>query len=261
MIESDPRFLFGIDFGLAENDQKSLCDWIMGTGVEIAGVYGNAEPYWKARALRVLDIQSVTNEQFQFFKKNPEKFADFCYFARLQPSFTWKWSESKECRRVQDLLSPLWRYYSRLTRVAVFLQQPGMLIPAHRDLVAGIPYPDLRGPFNPEKGRYSGLYEGAPWYRELTDPLPVETHRHQDYLALKVPLSLKSGDYGKPFILQGGVRHQYFPEGRAFFINEYEMEHGALPAEHVRGVIFIDGFLDRAKIAEVPKTPLRLQRI
>jgi hypothetical protein len=150
---------------------------------------------------------------------------------------------------VKSLLEPVEHLFTKLTRVAAFVQTPGMRIGAHRDLIPGNSYKHIQSPYSQKFGGYSGVYRGDP-------NLIVENNtRHPDqrYLNLKIPISSDPNNSGEPYIHNGKDKLYLKSNDCYYFINEYEIMHGCDPVNFYRGVIFIDGIINMDVLEQEPK--------
>lgn len=241
--------LYTTDFSLSDEFQNELCQWILDNGHEAGGVYGKTKPFWQAQIFRDCHYSTLPSPVFNFLKQNSHLYAEVCHFLRLEPNICWRWSNRSIAKKLEEEISSLMFFFKRLTRVAAFLQKPGMSINAHCDLVPGCRYKGIVDEFTAEiKSDNDLIYQGAKWWKDIfTHQYPL-VHKKQGYLGLRIPISLNPNLLGRQYLKLDSKKYYYDTANRAFFINEYQIMHGADAVDFVRGVLFVDGELNLDKV-------------
>ncbi len=257
----DERYLFATEFLAEPAVQVRLIEAVRESGELSSGSFDNAgAPYWRWKSLTLPVPESLPSGVRAFLDRRPA--ADFdrwSYFSRLDPSLEWRWTEGRASDLVRAILAPVERLFRKLTRVKVDLQIPGQALPAHRDLVPGSHYDTLQSEYSHAWGERRLMYRAQPWLWEA-GPLRNIEHRDNRYLSMKIPLSEKADDPGQPYVVIGAQRHYYTSRNRLFFLNEAEMFHGADPADHWRGVVFVNGLWDLDALDGYTKRPIEVLR-
>jgi len=228
---------FCINHAIDPGIQKEIIDLVVADGFTV-----ESQLFWLKYNVRSLVQSTVPNSQG----------AQEDYFYRLDPTVGWFWENTPVTALVRPLITNIEYLFSKLTRVKIFVQKPGMEIPAHRDLVPGNEYKFLTDEFSSTIGSYCGIYKGHP--KLVMEP--NTRHSEQKYLNLKIPLSTSEKNHGKPFIFVDGVKTYHSSKNRFYFLNEYEIFHGCDPVDFYRGVIFVDGILDMKVLDAEQKTAL-----
>lgn len=159
----------------------------------------------------------------------------------MSPGIEWDWVKTPATDLTQSVVASISHLFETMTRVTLLIQRIGATIAMHRDQVFGNDYGS--GPHRPEFG--------VP---------PHSEHAHNGFLSLKGALTEKPGDNGCPVIRfpENGPDMRYDTGDRFFLINEVDALHGARACNHHRGVIWVDGWLNRAVIDNIKKHPVRL---
>lgn len=192
-------------------------------------------PFWSAKAIRYLDLQSVPA------KYHAQKFSQVEYLFRHHPMANWIWETDRAAALVREIVEPYTRIFSRMTRIKIHLQKPGQRVIFHRDLSAGRVF-KLQNPLSTSLGTEDHTYQMYPWV-DLKD-FPLTHLKSNESLAysLKIPLSLDTANYGRQTILDQKP-YYYSTSGNLYLLNESNF-HGAETVPHVRGMVFIDGIID-----------------
>jgi hypothetical protein len=229
------KHAFRIDYKINAETQASIIEETIKHGYT-----EEAEPYWWLDA-RTLDSNSVED-----IKKFPQR----GFQLRLDPRANWHWEDNTVVPAIRPLIESVEHLFTSLTRIGVFIQKPNRKIIAHRDLIPGNEYKLLRNAHDSELGLYDGTFLGHP---DLSVE-PNTRHSDQKYLNLKIPVSMRVGDAGKPFIINERGEKEYLrAHDHFYFLNEYEILHGCDAVDFGRGVIFIDGMLDMKALELEPK--------
>lgn len=218
----------------------------------------SGDPFWKWATLRLPTRACLSPRVLDYFaRRPPADFDHWAYCSRLDPTLDWEWLPGPASELVRGILRPHAPLFQKLTRVKLLLQLPGKRIIAHRDLVPGTVYDDMASEFDHGRGASRLTYRGASWLEEVK-PLEPASHRDNLYLAMKIPLSERADEPGRPFVTLAGRKRHYTSDNRLFFLNEVEIDHGADPVDYWRGVVFVNGIWDAAAVARAAKEPLRL---
>jgi hypothetical protein len=252
-VSADPR-LFALDASVPPGLSARLVELTLRDGERAGGVFApESPPAWAWLTLRRPVESSVPAAARAALEPLPAARREtWAYFSRLDPALEWEWAPGEAAGLVRELLAPLARL-GRVTRVKAILPLPGVRVPAHRDLVPGNEYDGLAEPCAVAQGARRLRYQGVPW---LPPAPPTDAHRAVGYLSLKIPISERPGDAGRPFVIMDGRRRHYSSRGRLFFLNEYELLHGADPVDFWRGVVFVSGFWDPAALASAARRPV-----
>ena len=261
----DPRYLFATDVRVSHDDQLALIEHARSVGFPHSGLYGGADrtPYWRLKIIRSVEPASVPSSALRWFETEaqPEQtFQRWAYHCRLDDTLQWRWLDEEAGRRVAAILTPLAACFQVITRVNINLQVPGQTLPAHRDLVAGNVYDGLESEAHWWPGPHRVRYTGEPWLEKVR-PLANRDHRAAGYYAVKIPLSERPGDPGLPYIKDSRGKHYYATDDRVFFLNEYEMYHGADPVDFWRGVVFVAGVLDPAGVQALERRVVEARQV
>jgi len=159
---------------------------------------------------------------------------------RFNKNIKWEWRRKKTSQMIKNLLEPL-SGIIQFTRVFTLVRRPGEPAITHADVAYDHSYstgwtskPELHGN-NPE-------------------------HHHNNYAAIRIPLSEKDGDNGLPYLYIDDQPYYYNAGKNLFVIDEIRNPHGADPIDFYRGVVFVDGFVDFEKLqalksGEIAMTP------
>ncbi len=242
------RLLFATPYKISHQDQLALLDHVARDGAELP-LEGDIPPHWVGMGL--------TLPQKKYLEKAPQAHLGWwTYLSRLDRSIEWDWVDHPASQIVQKILSPLLPYYVRFTRVSLIIQIPGRMIPAHRDIVVGDTYDNMRDHYMTLMGHERMLFKGKEWFEYNESRHGRDTHKSQFYLNLKIPLSTQAEEPGKPFVILNKKKISYSSHNHLFFLNEALIEHGAEPCAYPRGVVFVDGFFDLRKLHSLPQTPI-----
>lgn len=248
----DPMFGFAIPGMSASADmQKTLIEITKLGGRRQGGTYGHlGQKFWTSLILRTIDRSSLPEAVRDFDNSKLE------FFYRQRPEIRWEWIDNEATAMVRELVKPVERLFTKLTRVKIFLQVPGLRTPMHKDLVAGNFY-KVKGPYTYLRGHTFVKHLGDEALNKL-DPAPdTAMHRKQGYFALKIPLTEIAGDYGKQVIITKKP-YFYFHGGNYYFLNE-ACWHGAEASPFYRGVIFVDGLMDMEAVRAIDPLHLSLK--
>jgi hypothetical protein len=246
----DTRYVFSAGLPFDQRLAGAIVDYVTSNGHATVPLDGSV-PFWTSCRARKVVKDTVPPGLRRMHPQNYE------YFLRLVPGIEWEWSDAPIGAMVRELLSPALHLYARLTRIKVFLQMAGEAIPPHRDLAAGNTYDGMLTATSVESGPHRLTYAGDAQVAAAWSAPDSDVHRAQGYLALKIPLSERPGEHGRPYVEVGGRRTYYDPGDGMYFLNECEMLHGADPVPYRRGVIFVDGMLDMARVNALVRTPVR----
>lgn len=252
-MTADPR-LFALDARVPPEVSSRLVALARRDGERSGGVFApESAPAWTWLTLRRPAESSVPGSaRAALAPLPPARRETWAYFSRLDHGLEWEWVPGEASELVRELLAPLSRL-GRVTRVKAILPLPGARVPAHRDLIPGNEYDGLADAFSIAQGARRLRYQGVTWL----PPAPAtQAHRAAGYLSLKIPISERPGDAGRPFVIMDGRRRHYSSRGRLFFLNECEIFHGADPVDFWRGVVFVSGFWDPVELARVPRLPV-----
>jgi hypothetical protein len=224
----DPRFGFLLPYEIEGARQEALVRFVREKAqpsrfYDSGGAF--SDPWYYFTFHRVSNVEELQ-------EKFPGVHPPYDFKFRFEEACRWEWVDSPVTGTVCEEVARVEHLFKKLTRVQIILQRPGFELPLHRDLVTGEEYPGGQI-YNP----FGKSYEVR------------EKHRHaqQDFLALKIPLTERAGDNGRPV-------------GRRFFaLNEAFLRHGALPVEHYRGVICVDGILDPERLAAEKREPIPIK--
>lgn len=260
----DPRYLFATEVRVSREDQLALIEHGRAAGFAFAGLYGNADrtPFWQLKVVRSVDPAAAPESVRRWFASEaaPEQtFQRWAYQCRLDDTLPWRWFDHESARRIAAILAPLAPCFQLITRVNINLQAPGHGLPMHRDLVAGNEYDGLDTETHWRPGPRRLRYTGDAWL-ERVRPLANRDHRAAGYYAVKIPLSERADDPGLPYIVHDGQKYHYTTEDRLFFLNEYEIYHGADPVDFWRGVVFVAGILDPANVQALARRAVAVRR-
>lgn len=234
------RLLLSTCYRIPAEIQRDIIDFTLKHAQYTPPERPDVDDFWVTQGLtKMVDVEVSSLDPFQR--------GWWHYYSRLDDDKKWEWLDLPIVPVVKDVLAPLERLYSRFTRVTVILQIPGRDIPAHRDLIPGDEYSRLADPRYTATGDQTMIFRGMDFFSSKKADFPKDRHRRQWYLNLKVPLSQKADDPGKPFILHGGRKIHYSSGNKLFFLNEAEIYHGADPVDFYRGVLFVDGIFDLEK--------------
>lgn len=196
------------------------------------------------------------------------EFSRLFYYLRVHSELEWTWNETPIGQICRQILAPLSPLVHKFTRISVLLQIPNMAIPSHRDMVPGNTYKNMMSRNLTAWGKETHLYCGEEWLQSLPWKLEDGAHKKNNFMNLKIPISERQ-DFGKPFVRFNGKKLVYSTGGRAFLLNEVEIEHGADPVDFYRGVIFVDSLLnfeaisglqiDKVEIMSVEDSPPKQQ--
>jgi hypothetical protein len=196
-------------------------------------------PFWIAEGLRTFNADKYNH-------LSTDQLGRLFYLLRLSEDVEWEWLEHPLTKRIQNILSPLSKALLKLNRVTIIVEVPGKNVPSHRDLIVGERYGNMISETETFWGDKNLRYHGDPWFSKLRLPLPSEgQHKKQNYYGLRIPISEKPGDNGKPFVQSSSGERWYYNVGQNFFLlDEATMEHGAEAVGFYRGVIIVDAQLD-----------------
>lgn len=215
------------------------------------------KPFWLVKSVRNIVPTTLPERALKFFEARDYTTIRQIEFAlRINSNHEWIWEDSPLATQVETITRPILPYFQKLTRAVVLLQIPGMAIPAHRDLVVGENYSDLENSESSALGPSALTYSGDPKIFDLLEKNVAQTHQAQNYLALKIPLSERGDDCGRPFYILNNQKYYYSTENRIFGINEYQLLHGAEAASFYRGVVFLDGVLNQSSLRALEKIPI-----
>jgi hypothetical protein len=261
----DPRYLFATDARASREDQLALIDRARSGGFPYTGLYGGTEksPFWRLKIIRSVDPTSVPASALRWFETEAapdQTFQRWAYQCRLDDTLRWRWVDEEAGQRIAAILAPIAACFHLITRVNINLQVPGQNLPAHRDLVAGNEYDGLDSETHWRPGPRRVRYTGDAWLEKVR-PLANRDHRAAGYYAVKIPLSERPGDPGLPYIIQNNEKCYYATDDRAFFLNEYEVHHGADPVDFWRGVVFVAGILDPVRVQALEPRAVEVRQV
>jgi hypothetical protein len=261
----DPRYLFATDVRVSRDDQRALIARCRAGGFQHVGLYGGKQtmPFWRLRIVRSVDPASVPEPLRRWFATEaaPDQTLNrWAYQCRLDDTLQWKWLDEEAGQRIAAILAPIASCFQLITRVSINLQIPGENLPMHRDLVAGNEYDGLESATHWRPGPHRLRYMGDAWLEHVR-PLANREHRANGYYAVRIPLSERADDPGLPYIVHDDIKYHYSTNGRVLFLNEYDVYHGADPVEFWRGVVFVAGILDPARLQALAKHAVDIRRV
>lgn len=167
------------------------------------------------------------------------------YERRLDPSVSWRWRDGEAGELAAMEVHKVSHLFHAITRVTTVIPTPGTAVRLHYDVAPG--------------NIYREGTNGA-W----ADRVVITPHRHHNanrFLSIKLMITEKQEDYGETVIRWDGRDWLYSTRNRFFALNEVEMLHGARAVGHLRGVLWIDGWInldtyDREARDLIPLTPL-----
>ncbi len=207
---------------------------------DLAPVEGKlTEPFWIGQGFRDCDRSSFAN-------LDSHSTGRLSYLLRLNPQFDWYWVEHPLVETIKSIIKPLEPAIERLNRITTIVQIPGREVPAHRDLIVGDSYKEMRSENETFFGEKELQYKGDPWFAALVNfTTDKELHKKQDYYGLRIPLSDREGDNGRPFIQEKtGLKHYYNVGNKLFLLDEASAAHGADAVDFYRGVVIVDAQLN-----------------
>lgn len=241
----DKGFLWGTPYSISFDDQQKLIDYTLKHGWVVPSEMNVLPPFWVG-----MSLTDVPQEEKAHIPE--EHRGRWMYLVRNRVELGWFWRDIEIAPIVQRALEPMKPYFSAFTRVTIFLQVPNQALPPHRDLLPGNEYRDMESSHLTFSGDKKLRYEGDPWFAEFDRFESNEFHRDQKFFNLKIPLSQNPNSPGKPYVIWQGKKYHYDSQGRFFFLNEVEIEHGADPVPFYRGVIFVDGTLNLKALENFP---------
>jgi hypothetical protein len=148
---------------------------------------------------------------------------------RFNDQVTWQWDDgylsAPILETVQRIVEPLLPLYHLFTRAVILLQCEGLALPLHTDYF-------------------------TQW---------KEQHDANKHLAIKFALTDTSGDNGCPVVDVDGTVMTYSVGNNAFALNEVDLDHGSMPVNHTRGVLFLDGIINIDKLMSLPRLPIPIE--
>ena len=239
----DRNLIKVLKVAIGYEDQKIILDSVKSSGSKAEVEAKVTDPFWIAEGLRKLKDSST------FSVPENEK-GRLSYLLRMRSDLEWEWSDSASARTVRKVLKPIEGALRSITRVSTIVQIPGQSVPPHRDLIVGDVYENLTEPTSTFTGKKTLQYQGDPWFSSYAKNNPNNClHKKQDYFGLRIPISEKLKDNGRPFLQElHGSRFHYSTEDRLFLLNEATTNHGADVIDFYRGVVIVDGELDLSKL-------------
>jgi hypothetical protein len=230
--------------------QKKLIELTKNGGRIQGGVYGRSgTQFWNSLILRTINRDSLPKSVLHLDNNKLE------FFYRYHSHIKWDWLDTEAACEVRELLKPIEKVFSKLTRVKIFLQIPGQRTPMHKDLAAGNYY-RVKGPYSYVRGPDLVKHLGDAEINAL-DPAPdTSAHHRQNYLALKIPLTEVEGDYGRQVII--AEKPYFYSHGGQFYCFSEANWHGAETSPFYRGVVFVDGILKMDEVAALERDPIQL---
>jgi hypothetical protein len=253
--------LYTLPFTIDRGDEKELVRLVVEANEVIEAEAHMTAPFWLGSgATHSPQMQREKLPGGKLAHLNEYEFGRLAYYVRLRQDIEWEWIPNPIGRLCEKILKPLSPFLQKITRVSVLLQIPNMALPAHRDLVPGNTYGNMRDGHRTFWGQETHKYLGEEWLKTLPWSLEDGSHKQNQFLNLKIPISAEE-DPGQPFIVWNGQKLVYNTQKRAFLLNEVEMEHGADPVPFYRGVIFVDSLLNFEAISQVSKAPALIESI
>lgn len=149
---------------------------------------------------------------------------------RFNDQVTWQWDEgiltAPILQTVQRIVEPLLPLYKLFTRAVILLQCEGLTLPLHAD-----------------------------YFTQWKDQ-----HDANKHLAIKFPLTEQPGDNGCPVIELDGEVMKYSVGNNAFALNEVDLNHGSMPVNHTRGVLFLDGIINIDALMSLSRSPIPIEK-
>ena len=252
------RYLFSIPARIEPQHHQEILGCALALGSRKGGLEGSAAPCWAALPVTDVATSSIPPGVQAWLEQNPDNRVTWTYLSRLDPDLEWRWLDHEASHLLRRLLEPWQGLFRKITRVKIFVQLPGQRIEPHRDLVAGHRYEHMMDPESAAPGPVPAVYLGRAWMADLL-PGPERTiHHEQGYLSLKIPISERPGDPGRPYVVAGPERVVFSSDDHLYFMNEYEVLHGAEVAEFHRGVVFVDGIHAPEAMRAVERQPVRV---
>jgi hypothetical protein len=222
-------------YTILPDDQKTIIDYVVANG-HWGGPNGhwggpNESPDGDNTICRVQTRQLTHDSMLKIGTDATGSLHAIVASYRFHPELEWEWIDSPIKSVVQKIIDPLEQFYTKLTRVILLVQAPQKQFQLHRDIVN-----------NPVKLQYPYTKAVAAYQKDINQNM-----------ALKLPLTINAGDNGQPVIQIDNQQFKYDVGNQLFIINEVDMAHGALPTDHYRGVIFIDGILNWKAISQAEK--------
>jgi hypothetical protein len=162
------------------------------------------------------------------------KTSQLSYQYRYHPTVEWEWIDTPITKFVQQAFAQIEHLYTKVNRIFLLVQHPDHEIAAHADKFV-----------NPHLDDYD---------------LAVQSRVNHN-MAIKFPLTETPGNNGRPYLYIDDCVYQYDVGNHAFAINEMDIMHGAMQSGLRRGVIFIDGFIDFARLEKEIHLPATLTKV
>lgn len=250
LLDPDHPVLFILPYEISHEDQCRILDY----AYEHAGSWSGQVQVWNRQLNQHeptdyfgrVQITRLTEASRQ--RLGDDYHSDWSNWAgRLDPDLEWEWIDTPITNLVKNYVDQIQHLYQRFHRVLILVQKTGSMIPLHTDRVV--------------KNRYQDqVFQPGP-AAELAIP-ENDLHWQQNrYLALKWPLTEKSGNNGEPLIEIAGSVYRYDVGRRCFAINEVDVKHGANAVTHRRGVIFLDGILNYERLQQEPWNSANLEPV
>jgi hypothetical protein len=251
LIESN--LLYGLPFPIKKDLQRSIIQEVLKSGQILESENHITTPFWIAEGVTRVKAKAPSASNLPNYEDGR-----LSYYLRLHDQVEWEWRDSPAAQLTQQALQSAQSLFFKMTRISVLLQIPGQPVPAHRDLVPGNTYESMRNEELTFLGDKRLPYKGESWLQDLKLPLKDGTHKKNNYMNFKLPLS-ESLDSGQSYIIWNDQKLTYDSKDHGFLLNEVEMEHGADPVDFYRGVIFVDGFINPEALAKLDKIPMTIK--
>jgi len=223
------RYLYCLpQFTILPDDQKTIIDHVVANG-HWGGPYSS--PDSDNNICRVQTRQLTHDSMMKIGTDATKSLHAIVAYYRFHPELEWEWIDSPIKSVAQKIIAPVEQFYTKLTRIILLVQAPQKQLHLHQDMV-----------FNSAKLQYPYAKDVAAYQKDINQNM-----------ALKLPLTMNTGDNGRPVIEINNQQFKYDVGNQLFIINEVDILHGALPTDHYRGVIFIDGILNWNAINQAEK--------
>lgn len=255
---------FAIDFKLGADLQRAIVQDTCENGEIFDDFDSGSVKIWQMRSIRELDpvkcfpaARKLIEEAYIEKRTKKVEPRDLGFYVKFHPGIGWRWTDCPSTKIIRKHCKPLLSLFTHLSQVDVLLLRAGHSIPIHRDFVPGNVYGGLKNPYTSEPGTKTLKFLGEQWFAPFRKYM-VAGHAEQDYMTLRIPLSLSPKDQGRPWLLNKNFeKRHYSAGGRAFMLND-TVFHGADAVSHPRGVLMLNGVLNMKKVSALKKYRLRV---
>lgn len=238
----DSRYVHKLDLTIDPDLQLKILRPIISSGEEAPSEKNLMPSFWISGGMR--DVKSYPEGLSKYETQR------YSYLARGAENLDWQWLDVPGVEEVRNLLTRnLDKLLLSINRVSIIIQKPGFAVPAHRDLIVGSTYINMKEVYSTFLGDKKLTYQGEEWFHKRINVNENTYHKDQGYYGLRIPISERPGENGAPFIENSSGEKMYYDCGNnLFLLNEAELEHGADPVDYYRGVIIVDGKLNISAI-------------